>query len=231
MTYKLSPSILAADVTRLGEEVLAAEHAGADYLHIDVMDGVFVPNISFGLPVVRGLRQCTDMFFDVHLMIVEPAKYVERFAAEGADGITVHAEACDNLAETVEGILHLDKRAGVAISPDTNIDVVLPLLDRISMVLVMTVYPGYGGQSILTRTFEKVRKLRDIITERGLAVDIEVDGGVSCSNLEQIIGMGANVFVAGTKIFKGDIVKNVSDFKAIFRNKNNSCKQKNPMLN
>lgn len=216
MTYKLSPSILAADVTRLGEEVLAAGRAGADYLHIDVMDGVFVPNISFGLPIVRGLRRCSDLFFDVHLMIVEPEKYIERFAKEGADGITVHAEACSDLAGTVDGIIGLGKKPGVAISPDTGIDAVLPVLDKLSMVLVMTVYPGYGGQTILTRTFEKVTELRRIITERGLAVDIEVDGGVSCENLGQIAAAGANVFVAGTKVFRGDIAKNVSDFKSVF---------------
>lgn len=216
MTYKLSPSILAADVTRLGEQIRAAEHAGADYLHIDVMDGVFVPNISFGIPVVRGLRGCSGLFFDVHLMIVKPEKYIERFAESGADGITVHAEACTDLPGTVEEIIRLGKKPGVAISPDTEIDAVLPVLDRLSMVLVMTVYPGYGGQAILTRTFEKVKKLRNIITERGLAVDIEVDGGVSCENLGQIATAGANVFVAGTKVFRGDIEKNVSDFKAVF---------------
>ena len=216
MTYKLSPSILAADVSRLGEEVLAAENAGADYIHIDVMDGVFVPNISFGLPIVRGLRKCTDIFFDVHLMIVEPVKYIERFSADGADSITVHAEACTSLSDTIDEILHFGKKAGVAISPDTDIDVVLPVLDKISMVLVMTVYPGYGGQSIITDTFEKVKKLRAVIDERSLPVDIEVDGGVNCENVETIIAAGANVFVAGTKIFKGDIEKNVKDFKAVF---------------
>lgn len=216
MTYKLSPSILAADVSRLGEQVSATQDAGADYIHIDVMDGVFVPNISFGLPVVKGLRKCTDIFFDVHLMIVEPIKYIERFAGDGADGITVHAEACTNLSETVDEILHFEKKAGVAISPSTEIDVVLPVLEKISMVLVMTVYPGYGGQMIITDTFEKVRKLREIITERGLDVDIEVDGGVSCDNVEQIMDAGANVFVAGTKVFKGDIRQNVKDFKTIF---------------
>jgi ribulose-phosphate 3-epimerase len=216
MTYKLSPSILAADVSRLGEEVLTAEDAGADYIHIDVMDGVFVPNISFGLPVVRGLRKHTGIFFDVHLMIVEPIKYVERFALDGADGITVHAEACTNLVDTVDEILHFEKKAAVAISPDTDIDAVLPVLDKISMVLVMTVYPGYGGQSIITDTFEKIKKLRKIIDERGLSVDIEVDGGVNCENIGEIMSAGANVFVAGTKIFKGDIGQNVRDFKALF---------------
>lgn len=216
MTYKLSPSILAADVSRLGEQVSATKDAGADYIHIDVMDGVFVPNISFGLPVVKGLRKCTDIFFDVHLMIVEPIKYIERFARDGADGITVHAEACTSLADTVDEIIQFGKKPGVAISPGTEIDVVLPVLDKVSMILVMTVYPGYGGQTIITETFDKVRRLREIITERGLDVDIEVDGGVSCDNVEEIMDAGANVFVAGTKVFKGDIRQNVSDFRAVF---------------
>lgn len=219
MTYKLSPSILAADTTRLGEEVMAADRAGADYIHIDVMDGVFVPNISFGLPVVRGLRGCTDVFFDVHLMIVEPARYIERFAREGADGITVHVEACKetSLSDTIDKILSFDKKAGVAISPDTGIDEVLPVIDRVSMVLVMTVYPGYGGQSIIMETFGKVRELRSIIQERGLDVDIEVDGGVNCDNVGEIMQAGANVFVAGTKVFRGDIGQNVKDFKTVFQ--------------
>lgn len=216
MTYKLSPSILAADVSRLGEQVSATKDAGADYIHIDVMDGVFVPNISFGLPVVKGLRKCTDIFFDVHLMIVEPIKYIERFARDGADGITVHAEACTSLTDTIDEIIQFGKKPGVAISPGTEIDAVLPVLDKVSMILVMTVYPGYGGQTIITETFDKVRRLREIITERGLDVDIEVDGGVSCDNVEEIMDAGANVFVAGTKVFKGDIRQNVRDFRAVF---------------
>lgn len=217
MTYKLSPSILAADITRLGEEVETIRRAGAEYVHIDVMDGVFVPNISFGLPVVQALRGKTDIFFDVHLMIQNPIRYVERFAMDGADGITVHAEACQDLDATIDEILAHGKQAGVAISPDTGIQEILPVLNKVSMVLVMTVYPGYGGQTIITETFEKVRMLRTIITEKKLDVDIEVDGGVNLDNVEEIMRVGANVFVAGTKVFIGDVEKNVKDFKEKFK--------------
>lgn len=216
MTYKLSPSILAADITRLGEEVETIRKAGAEYVHIDVMDGVFVPNISFGLPVVQALRKKSDIFFDVHLMIQNPIRYVERFAMDGADGITVHVEACQDLDATIDEILAHGKQAGVAISPDTGIQEILPVLNKVSMVLVMTVYPGYGGQTIITETFEKVRMLRTIISEKKLDVDIEVDGGVNLDNVEEIMKAGANVFVAGTKVFIGDVEKNVRDFKEKF---------------
>ena len=217
MTYKLSPSILAADITCLGQEVKTAQSAGADYIHIDVMDGVFVPNLSFGTTIVRGLRECADLFFDVHLMIVNPIKHVERFAGIGADGITVHAEACDDLEATIDEIRRCGAKAAVALSPDTDIDVVLPFLDKLSMVLVMTVYPGYGGQKIVTRTFSKIAKLRSIIDERNLSVDIEVDGGVNLQNVEEIKQAGANVFVAGTKIFKGNVEENIKNFKEILK--------------
>ncbi len=212
MTYRLSPSILAADVRCLEKEIQTVTDAGAEYIHIDVMDGIFVPNISFGFPIVRGLRNVTDAFFDVHLMVTEPIRFIERFVGDGADGITVHAEACDDLEETVDEINSFGKKAGVAISPDTAIDCVLPVLDKISMVLVMSVYPGYGGQSVIREVFDKIRILRRIVDERGLDVDIQVDGGVSLDNIDEIREAGANIFVVGTKIFQGNARKNTIEF-------------------
>lgn len=212
MTYRLSPSILAADVRCLEKEIRTVTDAGAEYIHIDVMDGIFVPNISFGFPIVRGLRNVTDAFFDVHLMVTEPIRFIERFVGDGADGITVHAEACDDLEETVDEINSFGKKAGVAISPDTAIDCVLPVLDKISMVLVMSVYPGYGGQSVIREVFDKIRILRRIVDERGLDVDIQVDGGVSLDNIDEIREAGANIFVVGTKIFQGNARKNTIEF-------------------
>lgn len=216
MKYKLSPSILAADMTCLGAQIAAVEDAGADSIHIDVMDGVFVPNLSFGIPVVEGLRKCTDLFFDVHLMIVNPIEYIRDFANAGADGITVHAEACgDKLYDTIIKILGYGVRPAVAIRPDTPIDPLLPVIEKIDMVLVMTVYPGYGGQKIIRETFGKIKKLRSLTEEKELDIDIEVDGGITKDNIREVMNAGANVFVAGTKIFKGDIQANVKEFRDV----------------
>lgn len=215
MIYRLSPSILAADVSRLGDELKAVSEAGADYIHIDVMDGVFVQNISFGIPVVEGIRKCVDTFFDVHLMVHEPIRYVKKFAEAGADGITVHAEACEDLDATIDEIIKNGKKAAVSIKPQTDIDCILPVLSKVYMVLVMTVEPGYGGQKIRRDTFDKITRLRKYMDEKGYDVDIEVDGGVNLGNLSEILDAGANVVVAGTKVFRGDVKENVREFQEV----------------
>lgn len=215
MIYRLSPSILAADVSRLGDELVSVSEAGADYIHIDIMDGMFVQNISFGVPVVEGLRKCVDTFFDVHLMVHEPIRYIRDFAEAGADGITVHAEACEDLKATLEEIKNHGKKAAVSIKPRTDIESILPFLSDVYMVLVMTVEPGYGGQKIRKDTFEKIARLRKYINENDLEVDIEVDGGVDLGNLHEVLDAGANVVVSGTKVFHGDVAENVRAFRTV----------------
>ncbi|MCI8963872.1 MAG: ribulose-phosphate 3-epimerase [Eubacterium sp.] len=215
MVYKISPSILAADVSRFGEELAAVSEAGADYIHIDIMDGMFVQNISFGVPVVEGIRKCVDTFFDVHLMVHEPIRYIRDFAEAGADGITVHVEACEDLEATIDEIHNHGKKAAVSIKPRTDIDTILDILPKVYMVLVMTVEPGYGGQKIRRDTFDKIIRLRQYIEEHNLDVDIEVDGGVDLDNVREVLDAGANVIVAGTKVFHGDVEENMKNFRRI----------------
>lgn len=215
MVYKISPSILAADVSRFGEELVAVSQAGADYIHIDIMDGMFVQNISFGVPVVEGIRKCVDTFFDVHLMVHEPIRYIRDFAEAGADGITVHVEACEDLEATIDEIHNYGKKAAVSIKPRTDIDTILDILPKVYMVLVMTVEPGYGGQKIRRDTFDKILRLRQYIEEHDLDVDIEVDGGVDLENVKEVLDAGANVIVAGTKVFHGDVEENMKNFRRI----------------
>ncbi len=215
MVYKISPSILAADVSRFGEELAAVSQAGADYIHIDIMDGMFVQNISFGVPVVEGIRKCVDTFFDVHLMVHEPIRYIRDFAEAGADGITVHVEACEDLEATIDEIHNYGKKAAVSIKPRTDIDTILDILPKVYMVLVMTVEPGYGGQKIRRDTFDKILRLRQYIEEHDLDVDIEVDGGVDLENVREVLDAGANVIVAGTKVFHGDVEENMKNFRSI----------------
>lgn len=206
----LSPSILAADFNRLGEQVAAVEQAGAQYLHFDVMDGRFVPNISFGMPVLSSLRGSTNLMLDVHLMIEEPVRYIKEIADCGADIITVHAEACTDLNHAVDMIKERELLAGVALCPATPLTELAYILPRIDMVLVMTVNPGLGGQKLIPYTLDKVRDLKKMIDGRGLKTDIEVDGGINYKTLEQVLDAGANIIVAGSAVFEGDVEENTN---------------------
>ncbi len=206
----VSPSILAADFNILGQQIQEVEKSDAKYLHIDVMDGVFVPSISFGMPVITSIRKKTSLFFDVHLMIVEPIRYVEEFASIGADMITFHLEAAEgHVEETIDKIHALGCKAGISIKPATPVTDVEPYLDKLDMVLIMTVEPGFGGQKYIESSTEKIRQMRSLIEKHGLETDIEVDGGITKDNVSIVKEAGANVIVAGSAIFKGNIVENV----------------------
>jgi ribulose-phosphate 3-epimerase len=213
---KLAPSILAADFTILGEQIGHLEKAGAEYLHIDVMDGMFVPSISFGMPVIASIRKTTNLFFDVHLMVEEPIRFLEAFKEAGADLITVHAEACKHLHRTVSRIKELGLKAGVSINPATPVSVLEYVLEELDMVLIMTVNPGFGGQSFIESTLPKIELLKNMVQKTGKEIDIQVDGGISVQNVDRVMSAGANVIVAGTSIFRGDIEKNVAEFKQKF---------------
>lgn len=199
---KISPSVLACDLSRLADEVGVIELAGADMVHLDVMDGLFVPNMSFGMPVIEALRKNSAMVFDVHLMIVNPEKYADRFIDVGADILTFHYEASENPEALLDKIKARGIKAAISIKPATPAEAVFPLLEKCDMVLVMTVEPGYGGQSLIPEMLDKVKVIREEITRRGLDVDIQVDGGINAKNSKEAVLAGANVLVAGSSVFK-----------------------------
>lgn len=212
---KLAPSILAADFSRLGEVISILERAGADMLHIDVMDGNFVPNISFGVPVIKSIRKETKLPFDVHLMIDEPIRYIEDFAAAGADIITVHVESCRHLDRTLKKIRECGKKAGAALNPSTPVCELEYILSELDMITVMSVNPGYSFQKFIPYSLRKVVDVMEMLDENGSSISIEVDGGVNLSNAGELIRAGADILVAGGGVFKGDISSNVKAFKEV----------------
>ena len=215
---KISPSILSADFSQLGSEIKRLEEGGADLIHVDVMDGHFVPNLTIGPPVIKSLRKFTTIPFDVHLMISPVHKYIKDYADAGADIITIHPEATENLLNSINHIKELNKKAGVSLNPDTKTNVIIDYLDKIDLVLIMSVFPGFGGQKFIPEVIKKIEELNQIKKNKKLNFDIEVDGGINFSNSKIVIEAGANILVSGTTIFKennGDIKKNINTLKLV----------------
>jgi len=215
---QISPSILSADFNQLGNEIKRLEEAGADMIHVDVMDGHFVPNLTMGPPVIKALRKHTKLPFDVHLMISPVHKYIKDYADAGADIITIHPETTDNLEDSIQHIKKLNKKIGISLNPETQIEVVKNFLEKIDLVLIMSVHPGFGGQKFIPKVLDKIKELKKIKDQQNLNFDIEVDGGINFDNNKLVIKAGANILVSGTTIFKnnnGNIKKNIDTLKAI----------------
>lgn len=212
---KLAPSILSADFANLGSEIVRIDRAGADYIHIDMMDGIFVPNLSMGMPVAKAIRDYTDKVFDVHLMLVDPLRYVESAAKIGADVITVHVESDSDIRTCIRKIREQGCKVGLALSPDTPIEAAEEYLEEIDLLLLMTVYPGFGGQSFLPGSYERIQEAKERIIRRGLDVELEIDGGINWQNVQEVVKSGADVVVAGSLVFSGDPRENVSRLKGM----------------
>ena len=211
----LAPSMLSADFKELGKEIQAIEENGAKYLHFDVMDGIFVPSISYGMPVLKSIRSGTNLVCDVHLMITEPIRYVEDFAKAGADLITIHLEACEDVNATIAKIKECGCKVGISIKPNTPVSTLQPYLDKVDMILIMSVEPGFGGQKFIPSSLEKIAETKAMIDASGLNIDIQVDGGIYTHNVEDVLKAGANIIVAGSAIFNGDTKQNTIDMMEI----------------
>lgn len=217
MNYVLSPSILAADFKVLGQEMKKTEENGAAYIHFDVMDGMFVPSISFGMPVLASIHDATEQFMDAHLMVQEPIRYVEAFQKAGGDYVTVHLEACEDVKTTLDKIHACGMKAGLAVNPETDVKELVPYLEDVEMILIMSVHPGFGGQKFIPESLDKIREVRAMLNEKNLETDIQVDGGIYVENVREVLDAGANVIVAGSAVFRGDAGENTAKFMEILK--------------